>query len=599
MKKMPIKRNLKYVLLSCMLSYSTLQQAFSLEFGYMGGTSFSMGNAGVALKDSAWGIYYNPALLGADASTRLAYSIGANLKLSDNITKILSQGIANVQSNLTSFNPTGSLPNTQAGGGLSSFASGAFLSGSRVVAPSLMLAASSTSSTSSSQSQSSSTTTNGDIKAPGLLGEALKDLGIKDKDSLETFLKEHSNGTIDSVDKIKNATPENIGKVKDALVEGLQEVGKEAGADTSFLESLIKNTDASAISGLATKLQSGGDISTKDIIAALGGSFKITGGNNKNLNNFLSTLNQIQGAINHNIIKAYASSGVVYQQGLSNSALAFGILAQAYGTTSLNLDKRYNKLIIPGGGDLYLDVQTSKDSITFKTTEKSNYESSSVLSKNANHTLTISSIAIAEVPVAFGYEFDTFLGDISLGAAVKYMYGITYGSTNVLSLDNTNFNLEGRMKTSSAFGVDVGALYSIGGLSFGVVGKNLNQPTFKSLYSSDIKLNPQIRAGVGYKLGILSLALDYDLMANKTLSPLEDSQVLGGGVLLNLKVIDFRAGALYDFKSLANEGVILTFGTNILGLIDIAVQSSINALKFSPNDIPNYVSVNIGGSFKF
>ncbi|MDY2823343.1 MAG: hypothetical protein SOT27_03700, partial [Helicobacter sp.] len=50
--------------------------SFALGFGSMGQVSSSIGGAGVALKNSAWGIYYNPALLGADRRTKIGYSFG-------------------------------------------------------------------------------------------------------------------------------------------------------------------------------------------------------------------------------------------------------------------------------------------------------------------------------------------------------------------------------------------------------------------------------------------------------------------------------------------------------------------------------------------
>ena len=54
--------------------------SFALEFGSMGQVSAGIGGAGVALKDSAWGLYYNPALLGADRRAKVGYSFGAQIK---------------------------------------------------------------------------------------------------------------------------------------------------------------------------------------------------------------------------------------------------------------------------------------------------------------------------------------------------------------------------------------------------------------------------------------------------------------------------------------------------------------------------------------
>ena len=57
-----------------------LSQGYGLGFGSMGQVSTSMGGAGVALKNSAWGIYYNPALLGADRRAKVGYSFGAQIR---------------------------------------------------------------------------------------------------------------------------------------------------------------------------------------------------------------------------------------------------------------------------------------------------------------------------------------------------------------------------------------------------------------------------------------------------------------------------------------------------------------------------------------
>lgn len=52
----------------------------AFEFGYMGNTSFGMGGSGVGLANSAWGLYYNPALQGVDNTYKIGYSLGARIK---------------------------------------------------------------------------------------------------------------------------------------------------------------------------------------------------------------------------------------------------------------------------------------------------------------------------------------------------------------------------------------------------------------------------------------------------------------------------------------------------------------------------------------
>lgn len=52
----------------------------AFEFGYMGNRSFAMGGSGVGNANSAWGLYYNPALQGVDNTFKVGYSLGLRVK---------------------------------------------------------------------------------------------------------------------------------------------------------------------------------------------------------------------------------------------------------------------------------------------------------------------------------------------------------------------------------------------------------------------------------------------------------------------------------------------------------------------------------------
>lgn len=54
--------------------------ANAFEFGYMGNRSFAMGGSGVGNANSAWGLYYNPALQGVDNTFKIGYSLGMRVK---------------------------------------------------------------------------------------------------------------------------------------------------------------------------------------------------------------------------------------------------------------------------------------------------------------------------------------------------------------------------------------------------------------------------------------------------------------------------------------------------------------------------------------
>lgn len=71
---------MKKLLSTCAIILALSISANAFEFGYMGNRSFGMGGAGVGIANSAWGLYYNPALQGVDNRFKVGYSFGARVK---------------------------------------------------------------------------------------------------------------------------------------------------------------------------------------------------------------------------------------------------------------------------------------------------------------------------------------------------------------------------------------------------------------------------------------------------------------------------------------------------------------------------------------
>ncbi len=92
-------------------------------------------------------------------------------------------------------------------------------------------------------------------------------------------------------------------------------------------------------------------------------------------------------------------------------------------------------------------------------------------------------------------------------------------------------------------------------------------------------------------------------MPNDTISLARPkSQMAGGGVLIDLKYFDLRLGAMYDFRNNSDEGMILTGGINLLGFLDIAVQSNLHLsqeIAGSGISVPSYLLVKVGGGFSW
>lgn len=57
--------------------------SYGIGFAPMGNVSASLGGSGVALRNSAWGLYYNPALLSSDPRSKFAFGMGMQISRGD------------------------------------------------------------------------------------------------------------------------------------------------------------------------------------------------------------------------------------------------------------------------------------------------------------------------------------------------------------------------------------------------------------------------------------------------------------------------------------------------------------------------------------
>jgi hypothetical protein len=163
--------------------------------------------------------------------------------------------------------------------------------------------------------------------------------------------------------------------------------------------------------------------------------------------------------------------------------------------------------------------------------------------------------------MAFSYAYAFSDKTISFGVTGKIMQGAAYsgsttltGGTDVSIADNF-----GRPTLSTAFGIDVGAIYRPSSwLRFGVVAKDINQPTFDAPGGGELKLGPQVRGGVALNpYSSLTLTADVDATSNKTFVPGVKSQVLSIGAEQTIfsEFMSFRLGA---FKNMKDAGTPFT-----------------------------------------
>ena len=156
--------------------------------------------------------------------------------------------------------------------------------------------------------------------------------------------------------------------------------------------------------------------------------------------------------------------------------------------------------------------------------------------------------------VAFSYAYAFSDKTFSVGVTGKVMQGAAYEGSTLLT-GGTDVSIHdnfGKATLSTAFGIDVGAIYRPASwLRFGLVAKDLNQPTFDAPGGEELKLGPQVRGGVAVNpYSSLTLTADVDVTSNKTFVPGIKSQVLSLGVEQTIfsEFMSFRLGAFKNMK---------------------------------------------------
>lgn len=538
-----------------LLGSSFVSQLCALEFGSMGNTSAAMGGAGVALKHSAWGLYYNPALLSSDPKVKLGYSLGVGLR-EQNLAKLTTIDINNMTDTAERLIATF----TNAGAG---------------------------------------------VPSAGVITDVIKD-------GLSTALGTPSSGDIEK--DLKDYISKHPDGDYSSLIQGiLGAVNKNPNISQDqkdLLDNIVGNIDYGNLD-----FSNGGG--TGAIQNALQ-NITINKGGDKGLDKAVEDISSMQEILKDNNLNIVSQNGVILQISSKTmneklGSLGVAYFASAYSSMSINADSSKMRLIIKGGNGYY-ELVDNGGSFSFKASNKDNYDKYSLIASleggSDAHKLVTTALMLSEVPIGYARTFYLKHGNLNLGITGKLMNAIsTQKQININK--NTDFqkeltslaSLENTI-SSNNFGVDVGVLYELDlpefrYLTIGLVAKNLNSPTFESSLNN-ITIKPQYRMGLGYNSKFLNVAFDADLTPNDLLAfsnVKQQSQMIGGGVGFDLKVVDLRLGAMKDLRQ--DTGLILTGGLNVLGFLDIALQASTKTTKLDGTPIPQYINLRLGGSFSF
>lgn len=158
---------------------------------------------------------------------------------------------------------------------------------------------------------------------------------------------------------------------------------------------------------------------------------------------------------------------------------------------------------------------------------------------------------------AFSYAYAFADKTFSVGITGKIIQGAAYN--NITSLqsgqDPDLWDNFGKAKISTSYGIDVGAMYRPSSwLKFGVVGKDINQPSFDAPGGLQYKLTPQVRGGVAVNpWSTMTITADMDITSNQTLVPGLKSQVLSLGLEQTIlsEFLSFRVGT---YKNVRDAG---------------------------------------------
>lgn len=583
----------------------------ALEFGQIGNTPASVGGAGVAYRKNAWAVYYNPAILGANRQASIAYSFGVGYADS-NVLELASIDIKSLQ-NLSSeieglTKNANTTPTTRA--------------------TTQNLKARSARNTATQADATTNNTWN--FKDLGLLGDVLGQLTNKNgngtSEDLRTYLcgkvgangttkkKARNGGTNDcSLENIKEKLQSNqsaISTIQKELGEAINKTAeKHPDKQTALglLGSIVSNLDPSKIPEVVDSVK-GGSFSVKDILTKVGnGGLSIS----KSAVPSLEGVFVIADTIDKNSLNISSNNGIVWHiKGAKNrGAIGMGLLANIYGFAGVELDSARKEIIIKagngtnGGDGDYFKVGISGDKITLSSSDKTNFESSSIFSDSANHKLHANGIAITEVPIAYGHTIPLPVGDLHLGATMKYIFAASLDNTQKFNFDkfDINFKVGENLRYTHNFSIDLGALWTMKWLGVGLVAKNLTAPAINTA-NGKYRILPQVRAGFSAEVWKLTFLADIDLTPNDTLEPGKKNQMVGGGAILDLRWVDFRFGMMGDMHK-NPYGPIFTLGMNIAHFLDFSIQTSAKLVDLGEYTnglkMPNYFKVNVGGRFQW
>lgn len=227
----------------------------------------------------------------------------------------------------------------------------------------------------------------------------------------------------------------------------------------------------------------------------------------------------------------------------------------------------------------------------------------------ANNATAISFAGLEAREARLGYAHAFFGKTLLVGGAFRYIQGRTYfvregifdvDVSDPIAVARRAFDHNQRETSKVAF--DLGAMVNIlGKVRVGLVSTSINEPEFdvspnargslpvsSPLVPTTLRLPRTLRAGVAAQpIGLLLVAVDYDLRETDTLVPGAHSRQLSAGVEVKLPLFAIRAGTFRDSAALDPHWAYslgLGLGLKMLSVNASVVFSSEGGVSLSSTD---------------
>ncbi|MGM0381561.1 MAG: conjugal transfer protein TraF [bacterium] len=224
--------------------------------------------------------------------------------------------------------------------------------------------------------------------------------------------------------------------------------------------------------------------------------------------------------------------------------------------------------------------------------------------------------------------FRTGLGDFYYGVNLKMIVGQVGGNSCEFSADDCEFDINDHTEQSADFGVDAGVRYHQPdyGVKVGLVGKNLNKPSFKypdgdtylnNNRGEDVEVDPSFRVGMELRpLYILPtdslgrdwwrLSADYDLTTRQSIFEDYERQNLALGTEVNLLNRSWfnlaLRGGMRENLAESEAPTLYTVGTGLQlarANLDLSAVISDRSVEVDGDDVPTVLGANLAFSLQF